>query len=187
MIGGIATGLAAMLVTGAVILLGWLLGGGSVRDTVEGYTVLRYGPKFRGIGILGVLMGVVVFLVIAVRVVLEYDPPETLFIGIGLLLFFLLLSTPLLLMGFRTAVMLDDSGISFRGALGGSSHVPWEAVENVTYSSMAGGFLVKASGRKMKVPFLLHGREYFVEECKKRVPPDRYGDAFDRPLPPLLL
>jgi hypothetical protein len=187
MIGGIATALAFILVAGVVVLLGWLVGGGVQQDTAAGQTVLRYGPRFRGLAVLGPLFGVLIVVIFAVRLLFGLDRPDIFIIPVGLAIFFVMLSTPLLLMGFRTAVKLDDVGITFRGIFGGSTHIPWESVEGITSSTSAGGFYVQGLGQKRKVAFLLHGRDVFIQECKKRLPPDRYGDVFDRPLPPLFL
>jgi hypothetical protein len=187
MIGGIAVALAVILLGGVVVLLGWLVGGGVKHDPVRGQTVMRFGPRFRGLGVLPILMAVLILAIFAVRLFLGFDRPEIFIFPVGLAAFFVLLSMPLLLMGFRTEVTLDDAGITSRGIFGGSTHITWESVEGITSSSQAGGFFVKGAGLKVKVPFLLHGRDVFVEECKKRLAPDRYGNAFDRPLPPLLL
>jgi Bacterial PH domain len=187
MIWGLAVALAVILLAGVVVLLGWLVGGGVKHDTTRGQTVLRFGPRFRGLGLVGVVMAVIIVVVFAVRVFLGFDRPELFIFPVGVAGLFVLLSTPLLLIGFRTEVRLDDAGIASRRVFGGSTHIPWEAVEGITSSAQAGGFFVRGAGLRVKVPFLLHGRDVFVEECRKRLPPDRYGDAFDRPLPPLVL
>jgi hypothetical protein len=53
--------------------------------------------------------------------------------------------------------------------------------------AVAGGFFVHWAGGRRKVPLLFHGRDVFIEECKKRLTPERYGDVFERPLPPLIV
>src|SRR5262245_50109950 len=105
MLAGLAQGLAALLVVGVLALLGWLLGGGATRD-LAGRTVLRYGPGIRAMGVLGVIVAVLIVVLFAVRVYLGRDRPDIFILPVGLAAFFVLLSAPLLLMGFRSAVVL---------------------------------------------------------------------------------
>jgi hypothetical protein len=183
MVQGVATGLAIVLVFGAVALLGWLVGGGSRRDTAHGVHVLAYGRMFRGLGVLaGVVLPVIICGIVIVTLLMEKLRPESAPIGLGVAGFFFLIGFPLMMEGFRRQVTLDETGITMRGWFGGLKHIAWGEVESVENKTMSGHFLVRGGGKKIKLGHYLEGLELFAQECKQRLAPEVFGTSFDKPI-----
>ncbi len=178
---GAVTGLAGALVIGLLFLVGYLLGGGA-KKTADGTTVLRYGGAFRAVG----LMGVVVALAMAVLLLLSLlgvGPSREAQLPILLLLgLFGLLGAPLTVEAFRRRVVLDDDGLTARGWFGTAPTVAWEDITSVENKVMSGKFVVRAGRVKLKLGHYLEGLDVFAAECKKRLDPEVYGKAFDKPI-----
>jgi hypothetical protein len=183
MVQGLATGIAIVITFAAIALLGWLVGGGARQDTGSGVTVLRYGTLFRGLGVLAaVVIPVVICVILIVTLLTGATRPESTPIALGLAGFFLLLGLPLILEGFRKQAILDESGITVRSWLGRLTHVGWQEVEEVSNRVTRGFFLVRGAGKKVKLGHYLEGLDCFAEECRRRLAPGVYGEAFAKPL-----
>jgi hypothetical protein len=183
MVQGLATGAAIVLVFAVVALLGWLVGGGSSRETGRGAHVLRYGKMFRGLGVLAaVVIPLILGIVIVVLLLSGRMEPRSAWIALGLAGFFFLLGFPLVMEGFRKQVRLDEAGVTGRGWFGGETHIGWGAIEEVSNRVSRGFFLVRGAGKKVKLGHYLDGLDVFAQECQQRLPPAVYGDAFGKPL-----
>jgi hypothetical protein len=183
MIKGLATGLAFVVVFAAIALLGWLVGGGVSRDTARGARILRYGPLFRGLGVLAaVVVPLVIGAILVITLLTGATRPESAPVALGIAAGFFLLGFPLSLEGFRKQVTLDETGITSRSWFGRLTHIGWPEIEEVSNRVSRGFFLVRGAGKKIKVGHYLEGLDLFAQECRQRLAPGVYGDAFDKPL-----
>jgi hypothetical protein len=179
---GLITGVVAVVVFGVIALLGKLAGGGMKAE--EGETVLRYGGFFRGVGLLGVLVALIVLVVFAVgrlTGLASQEPGAVL--GVSVLAGgFLLVSLPLLVEGYRRQIVLSEEGIAARGWFGPAGELRWSEIESVENRAGSGKYVVRGAGKKISLGHYLDGLDVFAEECKKRLAPEVYGKAFDKPL-----
>jgi hypothetical protein len=183
MLRGLATGVAVVVVFAAIAFVGWLVGGGAHRDTAGGATVLRYGKLFRGLGVLStVVIPLIIGVVLVVTLQTGATEPESAPIALGLAGFFFVLGIPLAMEGFRKQVTLDESGITVRSWFGRLTHIGWHEIDEVSNRVARGFFLVQGAGKKVKLGHYLDGLDAFSNECRQRLPPELYGDAFTKPL-----
>jgi hypothetical protein len=183
MIKGLAIAIAIAIVAAAVVLLGWLVGGGICWEKSGRATVLCYGKLFRGLGVLCAgVVPVIIGIVLVVTLQTGATKPESAPIALGLAGFFFLLGFPLVMEGFRKQVALEESGITMRSWFGRLTHLAWSEIEEVSNRVSRGFFLVRGAGKKIKVGHYLEGLDFFSQECRQRLPAEVYGDAFDKPL-----
>jgi hypothetical protein len=179
---GLITGVTIAVVFGLIFLMGKLAGGGAKKQAGE--TVLRYGGMFRGLGLLCVLLVVIVLVVFAVgRITGEASQSEGAAIAVGVLCgIFLLPGLPLLIEGYRRQITLSETGIAARGWFGPVGELRWEEITSVENKVMSGKYVVRGASATIKIGHYLEGLDVFAEECKKRLAPEVYGDAFDKPV-----
>lgn len=176
---GLATGIAVVIVFGLIALLGKLAGGGAKVGLGE--TVLQYGRFFRGVALLGLLLPLGF-----IAGVFLLPPPgggdvAYLVIG-GIGAAFLALDVCLLLEAFRRRIVLSETGIAAHGWFGPNGELSWSDIEKVENRVGSGKFVVRGGKTKISLGHYLDGLSLFMEECKKRLASEVYGEAFDKPL-----
>ncbi|MCI0456575.1 MAG: PH domain-containing protein [Gemmataceae bacterium] len=179
---GIVTAGAIVLVFGVIALLGWLVGGGVSRADARGIRVLRYSKKFRGLGVLSVVLCLILGMGGLIGLLTGEMEPRAAWVTLGVAGFFFLLSFLLLMEGFRKRVVLDEAGLTARSWFGRETHIAWEEIEKVSNRVERGSYLVCGAGKQIKLSHYLDGLDLFARECEWRLPLSIYGDAFLLPL-----
>ena len=82
---------------------------------------------------------------------------------------------------YRRQVTLDNDGITARRWFA-SRTVLWTEVNRIENSGFKGGFVVYDLTGKVRIEHQLVGLEWFIEECRKRLDPEVYGAALDKPI-----
>jgi hypothetical protein len=183
MIGGLSSVIAILVVVGAASLLGCLVGGGAYSDAGGKALVLRYPAKLRGFAVLcGVLMPATIAVAVFVGNQSGHQSPGRTTGLLCLAGFFLLLGLPLGLEAFRKQVILTEDSITSRSWLGKIDQIQWSDVRSVSNHPINAYLRVFGAGATVKVNHYLSGVDVFIAECKSRLEPKRYGNAFDAPI-----
>ncbi|HEY1189251.1 MAG TPA: hypothetical protein VGE74_16485 [Gemmata sp.] len=147
-----------------------------------GRVVLRYGALIRGFALLSPLLP----LAVLAEAIFCSDTGgrganANLIFG-GISLAFAVLAVYLLLEGFGRKIVLTEADISTFGWLGPAGVLRWDEIERVENKATSGKFLVHGQNTKIRLSHYLAGLDKFAEECKKRLAPEVYGKAFEKPL-----
>lgn len=177
LIGILANIIVCSVVFGTAALLGWLLGGGGVRrNAITGVTILRYGNFFRGLGTFCMLsFGALGIMSVIFAPDLRWG--YALFWGCW---FFL--GVWWVTEAFQKEVRLDDSGITARSLFGRLTIIAWHEVEAISYWGGLGYFRVRGLGKSIWLSHWLEGLDDFKNACRRRLAPELYGAALDKPL-----
>jgi hypothetical protein len=176
---GLITGIVAVFVLGLIFLLGKLAGGGAIKQ--PGATVLRYGGFFRGVALLGLFIPAVLIVCVFVLPAPGGGTVGYLVLG-GIGAAFLALEAGLLLEAFRRRIVLSETGISAHGWFGPVGEQQWSEIEKIENRVGSGKYVVFGGKAKIALGHYLDGLDVFAAECKKRLAPEVYGDAFEKPV-----
>jgi hypothetical protein len=177
---GLVTALSTVIVLGLIFLMGKLAGGGATKQ--EGQIILRQGWLVRGCGLLCMVIAVLSLLgFVADQFTHWMEPPDGrpnpliflagVFVAFGL---------PAMVEGYRRQLILTEAGLTPRGWFGTGSTIPWTEITNIENNPWAAKFYVRTAAKRIAVSHYLAGLDLFVEECKKRLSPAVYGDAFGK-------
>ena len=162
-----------------VILLSaaWLVRGRWGYDAKTRATYLRHSPVLRAGLMFGVGLGVGAAVSYRLRVADgTYDPKSHL---LTLAVLFLGCCIPGTIEMFRRRIVLDERGITPGGWFGDQACLLWSEIEFVELNWWKGRYYVEGWGRKIKIDHALSPIGAFADECRARLSPHIYGQAFD--------
>ena len=140
--------------------------------------VLTYSPVFKWGS-----MGGLAFFAIAFPLLVYFNPPknEDDLIIIPIILSILFIFAVCSYIEFFTVkIVLSKQGLSGRSGWRGKRDYLWSEIEQITFSSKLGWFIISSEG---KVPFrmssLVRGFYLFPDYCIKNLPEEVYAKAFE--------
>lgn len=145
-------------------------------DEATGAVILQYGWPLRVLGLIcgpGMCLAVIVLML----VVGFKEPGDPYYAG-GIFLLFGVLGGVLMLEAFRVRIILDGTGITGHSPWGKVRSIGWSNVQEVSYSLLAGWFLIRATdGQTIRVPMLLTGIRSLVSAVQLHLRPEQYAGA----------
>ncbi|VTR96740.1 hypothetical protein [Tuwongella immobilis] len=165
-----------VVVTFLAILMGAAQRGKPTTDRSTGFLVFRHHILLR---LFSLVAAFGIPLVLTALVIA--NPPEnqsdTIAI-LGIYAMFGVLSAPLLWESMRFALVVSPEGLDCHSPWRGQQFIRWEEVEQVSYSSLLGWFVIRADGgRKFRVSAMIPGLNAFLEACEQRVSPAQLSRA----------
>jgi len=143
--------------------------------TENGTLMFRYHGLFRGFALVGAFGIPLAIFALGVSFPTREDQ---LWAILGVVALFAGIGIPLWWEATRYALIVSPEGLNCRSPWRGRLFLPWEEVEEVSYSSMNSWFVIQARGRrKFRVPLFISGIPAFLDQCEQHLDPTSLSRA----------
>ena len=141
----------------------------------EGMT-LKMNKAYGIIGYIGIAFTTAIGIIASLGTV---KSNEDLFIVIGLVLFFLMLSVPLVLVSKKMKVEADNKKVRYFGINGKTKIIMWSEINNVKFSKSMLELTLITDSTKVKIHMHFIGFSGFIELMRSKIDYTLYKDAIN--------
>ncbi len=157
-------------------LMKYLMDSSKKQPTIkeDGLVVLKMNKAYGIIGYIGIVFSALIGIIASQGTVKSV---KDLFIVLALVLFFMLLSVPLVLVSKKMKVEVDEEKVKYYGVTGKTREIFWKEIKEVKFSKTMLELALNTDKTRIKLHMHLVGFPQFVNTMKAKVEYSLYRDA----------